>query len=199
MAREDETGSWKNDPELAARVEEQARILRRGTAEILPEEGLEEKIAQALRAGRPLRVKAGFDPTAPHIHLGHTVLLQKLAQFQRLGHRVLFLVGDFTARIGDPTGRNEMRKPLTPEEIAANAATYTEQAFKVLDPERTEVVYNSRWLEELEGADWLRLAAAMTVARMLEREDFAQRFRNGVPIGIHEFLYPLLQDRKSVV
>jgi tyrosyl-tRNA synthetase len=169
--------------------------LRRGVDEIIPEQALAER----LREGRPLRVKAGFDPTAPDLHLGHAVLLNKLRQLQDLGHDVLFVVGDFTATIGDPTGRNATRKPLTREAIANNAETYQRQVFKLLDPQRTQVLFNSSWLEPLGAAGMIRLAAQSTVARMLERDDFSQRYRTGRPIAVHEFLYPLLQGYDSVV
>ena len=175
-------------------VDEQLEIIRRGAEELLPETELAERLA----AGKPLRVKAGFDPTAPDLHLGHTVLLNKLKQFQDLGHQVLFLIGDFTGMIGDPTGKNATRPPLTREAVAANAKTYTEQVFKILDPQRTEVVFNSTWMDRLYAADMVKLAASHTVARMLERDDFAQRYRSNQPIAIHEFLYPLVQGYDSV-
>jgi len=175
-------------------VEEALAIIRRGTEEILVEEGLVKKLAQ----GRALRVKAGFDPTAPDLHLGHTVLINKLRQFQDLGHEVLFLIGDFTGMIGDPTGKSVTRKPLTREEVLANAATYEQQIFHILDPERTLVVFNSSWMGELRASDLIGLAAKHTVARMLERDDFSKRFKAGQPIAIHEFLYPLVQGYDSV-
>ncbi len=168
--------------------------IKHGTVEILPEEQLRTK----LRAGRPLRVKAGFDPTAPDLHLGHTVLLNKLRQFQTLGHRALFLIGDFTGMIGDPSGRSTMRKALTREAVVENAATYTDQIFKVLDAEHTEIVFNSTWMDKMPAADMVRLASRATVARMLEREDFTRRYKNGQAIAIHEFLYPLIQGYDSV-
>jgi tyrosyl-tRNA synthetase len=170
-------------------------MLRRGADEILPEQSLAER----LREGRPLRIKAGFDPTAPDLHLGHAVLLGKLRQLQDLGHQVLFVVGDFTAMIGDPTGRNATRKPLTREAIVRNADTYQQQVFKVLDPQRTQVLFNSTWLEPLGAAGMIGLAAHTTVARMLERDDFSQRYRSGQPIAVHEFIYPLMQGYDSVV
>ena len=170
-------------------------ILRRGTQEILLESSLKHKLALA----RPLRVKAGFDPTAPDLHLGHTVLINKLRQFQELGHQVLFLIGDFTGMIGDPTGKNVTRKPLTREEVLDNARTYQNQVFKILDPERTQVVFNSSWMDALSAADLIHLAARHTVARMLERDDFGKRHAAGQPISIHEFLYPLIQGYDSVV
>jgi len=174
---------------------QQMAELARGTQEILVPAELEKK----LQRGTPLRVKAGFDPTAPDLHLGHTVLLNKMRAFQQFGHEVTFLIGDFTGLIGDPTGRNATRPPLTPEEIQANAETYRQQVFKILDPERTRIDFNSRWLGALSAADFVRLAARSTVARMLERDDFAKRYRNGQPISIHEFLYPLAQGYDSVV
>ncbi len=169
--------------------------LRRGTQEILLESSLKHKLALA----RPLRVKAGFDPTAPDLHLGHTVLINKLRQFQELGHQVLFLIGDFTGMIGDPTGKNVTRKPLTRDEVLDNARTYQNQVFKILDPERTQVVFNSSWMDALSAADLIHLAARHTVARMLERDDFGKRHAAGQPISIHEFLYPLIQGYDSVV
>jgi len=179
-------------------IEKQLQLLSRGTVEVLPHGGLEVKLREALKEKRPLRVKAGFDPTAPDLHLGHTVLLEKLRQFQVCGHHVIFLIGDFTGMIGDPSGKNETRPPLTREDILNNAETYKQQVFKVLDPEKTEVRFNSEWLSNL-GADGLiRLAARATVARMLERDDFEKRYRGGHAIAIHEFLYPLIQGYDSV-
>ncbi len=169
-------------------------LIKRGAEEILLESELEER----LRAGRPLRVKAGFDPTAPDLHLGHTVLINKLRQFQDLGHEVLFLIGDFTGMIGDPTGKSATRPPLTRDEVLENARTYEEQIYKILDPERTLVVFNSSWMGEMSAADLIQLAARQTVARMLERDDFSKRYRSGQPIAIHEFLYPLIQGYDSV-
>jgi tyrosyl-tRNA synthetase len=177
-----------------ASVEQQLESIRRGTDELLIESELREK----LRSGRPLRVKAGFDPTAPDLHLGHTVLLNKLKQLQDLGHQVLFLIGDFTGMIGDPSGKNATRPPLTREEVARNAATYTDQVFKILDRARTEVFFNSAWMDRMNAADMVRLAAKHTVARMLERDDFAKRYKGKQPIAIHEFLYPLVQGYDSV-
>jgi len=175
--------------------EEQLKVIKRGTAEIIGEEELLEK----LKSGKVLRVKAGFDPTAPDLHLGHTVLLWKLRDFQELGHKVYFLIGDFTAMIGDPTGKSETRPPLSKEEVLKNAETYAQQVFKILDPEKTVVVFNSEWLGKLSAADLIKLSSKYTVARMLERDDFAKRFREGRPIHIHEFIYPLLQGYDSVV
>ncbi|MGE4532637.1 tyrosine--tRNA ligase [Halomonas sp.] len=169
-------------------------LLKRGTQEIL----LEEELVKKLESGRKLRIKAGFDPTAPDLHLGHSVLLTKMRQFQDLGHEVVFLIGDFTGRIGDPTGKNVTRKPLTEEEVKANAQTYKEQVFKILDPEKTEVRFNSEWFTAMSAADMIELAGQSTVARMLERDDFEKRYRGGQSISIHEFLYPLVQGYDSV-
>ncbi|THF72053.1 MAG: tyrosine--tRNA ligase, partial [Methylophaga nitratireducenticrescens] len=163
-------------------VQETLAEIRRGSEEILVEKELIEK----LETGKPLRIKAGFDPTAPDLHLGHTVLLNKLKLFQDLGHEILFLIGDFTGMIGDPTGKNVTRKPLTPEQVKQNAETYQKQVFKILDPERTQVVFNSHWMNELSSADMIRLASHHTVARMLERDDFHKRYTGGQPIAIHE-------------
>jgi tyrosyl-tRNA synthetase (EC 6.1.1.1) len=173
---------------------EQLGIIKRGVVEIIEEEELLKK----LKEGRPLRIKAGFDPTAPDLHLGHTVLLQKLRQFQQLGHEVYFVIGDFTAMIGDPTGRSETRPPLSREEVLENAKTYEHQVFKILDPEKTNIVFNSTWLSELGTEGIIKLAGKYTVARMLERDDFSKRFKEGIPIYIHEFIYPLLQGYDSV-
>ena len=175
-------------------VQDALDLIGRGAEEILKPEELDAR----LRLGRPLRVKAGFDPTAPDLHLGHTVLLNKMRQFQQLGHQVIFLIGDFTGMIGDPTGKNATRKPLTREDVLANAQTYADQVFKVLDRERTEVRFNSEWFGQMSAADMIKLAAQHTVARMLERDDFAKRYANGQPIAIHEFLYPLCQGYDSV-
>ena len=169
-------------------------LIRRGTDELISTEDLERKLAR----GKPLRVKAGFDPTAPDLHLGHTVLLNKMRQFQDLGHHVMFLIGDFTGMIGDPTGRNVTRPPLTPEQIAANAETYKSQVFKVLDPDKTEVMFNSTWCSPLGAEGIIKLAGKWTLARMLERDDFAKRFAEQRPISIHELLYPLVQGYDSV-
>ncbi|MGE5238776.1 MAG: tyrosine--tRNA ligase [Chloroflexota bacterium] len=178
--------------------EKQLEIVKRGTVEILPEKELLDKLRRSHKDGTPLLIKAGFDPTAPDIHLGHTVLLEKMRQFQELGHTVLFLIGDFTGMIGDPTGKSETRKPLTREDVLRNAETYKDQVFKILSPERTVIRFNSEWLGAMAATDLIRLAATQTVARMLEREDFKQRFVGQTPIGIHEFLYPLLQGYDSV-
>ena len=175
-------------------IAQQLEIIKRGADELLIEAELREKLG----SGRPLRVKAGFDPTAPDLHLGHTVLLNKLKQLQDLGHHILFLIGDFTGMIGDPSGKNATRPPLSREEVERNAATYTDQVFKILDRGRTEVVFNSAWMEKMNAADLVRLAAQHTVARMLERDDFAKRYQGRQPIAIHEFLYPLVQGYDSV-
>ncbi len=179
-------------------VQQQMDLIRRGAVEIISEEELARKLARSLDTGVPLRVKAGFDPTAPDLHLGHTVLVQKLRHFQDLGHQVVFLIGDFTAMIGDPSGRSETRPALTAEQVAANSATYREQVFKILDPARTEVAFNSAWLGKMGAADIVRLAARSSVARMLERDDFAKRYAEQRPISLHEFLYPLFQGYDSV-
>ena len=179
-------------------INRQMELIRRGAVEIIDETELEEKIRRSLKEGRPLRVKAGFDPTAPDLHLGHTVLIQKLKHFQDLGHEVIFLIGDFTGLIGDPTGKNETRPALTPEEVEENARTYKEQIFKILDPEKTKVCFNSSWMNEMRAIDLIRLCAKHTVARMLERDDFKKRFQEGRPIAIHEFIYPLIQGYDSV-
>lgn len=174
--------------------EEQLQLLKRGAAEIISEADLLAR----LKEGKPLRVKLGLDPTAPHIHLGFAVVLRKLRQFQDLGHQVVLLIGDFTARVGDPSGRSETRKVLTPEQIAENAATYKEQFSKILDPEKTEVRFNSEWLGQMSFADVITLASRTTVARTMERDDFEKRYREGLPIGLHELLYPLMQGYDSV-
>jgi len=179
-------------------LEDQLDLITKGAAEILPLEALKERIQQSIASGKPMRIKAGFDPTAPDLHLGHTVLIRKLRHFQQLGHTVIFLIGDSTALIGDPTGRNVTRKPLTPEQIAANAETYKEQVFKILDPEKTEVRYNSEWLDKLNYYDMVRLLAQFTVSQMLEREDFHKRFDAEQPIALHEMIYPVAQGYDSV-
>src|SRR6201981_188665 len=179
-------------------VSEQLAYLRKGFAEIIREEDLKDRLELCAKAGRPLRVKAGFDPTAPDLHLGHTVLLRKMKHFQDLGHTVIFLIGDFTGMIGDPTGRNVTRPPLSSEELAANAKTYTDQVFLILDRECTEVAYNSKWLSALGADGMIRLAAKYTGARLLERDDFSTRFLDSQRIAVHEFLYPLCQGYDSV-
>ena len=179
-------------------VEEQIALIERGCAELLSREDLEKKLRKAIEKDEPLVVKAGFDPTAPDLHLGHTVLLQKLRQFQQLGHTVNFLIGDFTGLIGDPTGKSETRPPLTRDDIARNAETYKQQVFKILDPAKTTVVFNSAWLGELSSYEMVHLASELTVARMLERDDFKKRFEAHRPISIHEFFYPLIQGYDSV-
>lgn len=173
---------------------EDLRLIRRGAEEIL----VEAELVERLKEGRRLRVKAGFDPTAPDLHLGHTVLINKLRQFQELGHEVMFLIGDFTGMIGDPTGKNVTRKPLTREEVLENAVTYEHQIYKILDPEKTTVLFNSQWMAEMNAADLVHVAAKYTVARMLERDDFSKRYNSNQPIAIHEFLYPLVQGYDSV-
>src|SRR5919108_4332311 len=181
-----------------APVEEQLTYIRKGTAEIVKESELRAKLEQSLASGKPLRVKAGFDPTAPDLHLGHTVLLRKLKHFQDLGHTVIFLIGDFTGMIGDPTGRSATRKPMTREEIEKNAETYKAQVFKILDPKKTVVDFNRRWFAKFNADDFIRLAAKYTVSQMLEREDFHKRFQEEKPIAVHELLYPLAQGYDSV-
>ena len=177
-----------------ATLDEALEIIKRGANEIL----VEEELVKKLKEGRPLRIKAGFDPTAPDLHLGHTVLINKLRQFQQLGHEVMFLIGDFTAMIGDPTGKSATRPPLTRDEIIENAQTYEHQIYKILDPDKTLVMFNSSWMNDMKPADLIQLAARHTVARMLERDDFNKRYTGGQPIAIHEFLYPLIQGYDSV-
>ena len=179
---------------MATEINQALALIKRGAEEIL----LEEELLEKLKKGKPLRVKAGFDPTAPDLHLGHTVLLNKLRQFQDLGHHVLFLIGDFTGMIGDPTGKSATRPPLSQDEVKKNAESYAEQVFKILKRDQTEVVFNSTWLTDLGAAGMLKLAASHTVARMLERDDFNKRYKANQPIAIHEFLYPLLQGYDSV-
>lgn len=175
-------------------IDRQMAIIKRGVAELIDENELRKKIAR----GTPLRIKVGFDPTAPDLHLGHTVVMHKMRHFQELGHHVVFLIGDFTGRIGDPSGRSETRPPLTEEQVMANAETYKKQVFKILDPEKTEVAFNSAWLGKMDAAGFIKLASSYTVARMMERDDFEKRFREQRPISIHEFLYPLCQGYDSV-
>ena len=175
-------------------VKEQLEVIRRGADDVL----VEQELADKLKSGKPLRVKAGFDPTAPDLHIGHTVLINKLRQFQELGHQVIFLIGDFTGMIGDPTGKNATRPALTRDDVERNAATYQEQVFKILDKDQSEIAFNSTWMNKFTSADMVRLAASYTVARMLERDDFGKRYKAGQPIAIHEFLYPLVQGYDSV-
>lgn len=175
-------------------VEEQLAVIKRGADEVL----VESELVAKLKRGTPLRIKAGFDPTAPDLHLGHTVLINKLRQFQELGHQVIFLIGDFTGMIGDPSGKSATRPPLTREQVLDNAETYKAQVFKILDPARTEVAFNSTWMDQLKPSDFIRLASQYTVARMLERDDFSKRYAGNQPIAIHEFLYPLVQGYDSV-
>jgi len=183
-----------NIDDVSTDIKQQLVVIKRGADELL----IEAELIEKLKKGQPLRIKAGFDPTAPDLHLGHTVLINKLRQFQELGHQVLFLIGDFTGMIGDPTGKSTTRPPLTAEQVQENAKSYTAQVFKILKPEQTEVVFNSKWLTELGAAGMLKLAASHTVARMLERDDFTKRYKANQPIAIHEFLYPLLQGYDSV-
>lgn len=185
-------------PEIVEQAEAQLAKLRRGTAEIISEKELKYKIMRSLRDKKPLRIKLGLDPTAPHIHLGFAVVLRKLRQFQDFGHKVIILIGDFTARVGDPTGRSQTRKVLSIEQIQANAATYKNQLSAILDPERTEVRFNSEWLEKMNFNDVIALCSRYTVARIMERDDFTKRFTSGISIGVHEFLYPLMQGWDSV-
>ncbi|BCU05605.1 tyrosine--tRNA ligase [Allochromatium tepidum] len=186
--------NMRTDTATMESVERSLALIQRGTEEILLHDALRKKLEQ----GRPLRIKAGFDPTAPDLHLGHTVLINKLRQFQELGHEILFLIGDFTGMIGDPTGKSVTRKPLSREEIEQNAQTYKDQVFRILDPDKTRILFNSHWLDDLGTAGLVQLAARQTVARMLERDDFSKRYKAGQPIAIHEFLYPLIQGYDSV-
>ncbi|MCS1350116.1 tyrosine--tRNA ligase [Mechercharimyces sp. CAU 1602] len=185
-------------PEMEQEINRQLNILQRGTAEIIPVEELKTKIQRSLETGEPLKAKLGLDPTAPDLHIGHTVVLNKLRQFQELGHVVQLVIGDFTGRVGDPTGKSETRKQLTEEEVANNAKTYTEQLFKILDKKKTEIHFNSSWLSPLTFSDVVTLSASTTVARMLERDDFSKRYKSGQAISIHEFFYPLMQGYDSV-
>jgi len=175
-------------------IEDALQQIRRGADEIL----VESELIKKLKRGKPLKIKAGFDPTAPDLHLGHTVLINKLRQFQDLGHEVQFLIGDFTAMIGDPTGKSATRPALTREDVLENAATYEHQVFKILDAQKTTVLFNSQWMGEMKASDMIQLAAKHTVARMLERDDFSKRYKGGLPISVHEFLYPLVQGYDSV-
>src|SRR5438876_5141106 len=185
-------------PNLAP-VDEQLTYIKKGSSEIVKESELRTKLEKSVASGKPLRVKAGFDPTAPDLHLGHTVLMRKLKHFQDLGHTVIFLIGDFTGMIGDPTGRSVTRPPLSAEELMKNAKTYMEQVYKVLSPRTTEVRFNNEWFEKMKSADWIKLAAKFTVSQMLEREDFHKRFQNEKPIALHELLYPISQGYDSVM
>ena len=177
----------------------QLTLIRRGTVEIIQEKELETRLTASLKEGCPLRIKAGFDPTAPDLHLGHTVLIQKLRHFQELGHEVIFLIGDFTGMIGDPTGVSETRKALTKDQVRANAKTYEQQIFKTLDPDKTRIEFNSRWMQKMGAEEFVELCSHYSVARMLERDDFSKRYRDQKPISVHEFLYPLVQGYDSVV
>ena len=191
--------SFYNEVVKAPGVDDQLNYIKKGLAELIREEELRERLIEARKTGRPLRVKAGFDPTAPDLHLGHTVLLRKMKHFQDLGHTAIFLIGDVTARIGDPTGRNVTRPPMSREQIEANTGTYLEQVFKILDRDKTEVRHNSEWLDALRFDDIVRLNSHYTVARILERDDFAKRYKEGAPISMHELLYPLAQAYDSVM
>jgi len=187
-----------NGHPMKTSIEKQVELIERGAVNVISRSDLVKKLEKSATTGVPLKIKAGFDPTAPDLHLGHTVLIQKLKHFQDLGHEINFLIGDFTGMIGDPTGKSETRKPLTIEQVEKNAESYKEQIFKILDPEKTKVVFNSTWLNTLTSRDFIMLASQLTVARMLEREDFKVRFENERPISIHEFLYPLIQGYDSV-
>jgi tyrosyl-tRNA synthetase len=179
-------------------LQEQISYLTKGAVDVIPQEELAKKLERAAAKGTRLRIKAGFDPTAPDLHLGHTVLIRKMRHFQQLGHDVIFLIGDFTALIGDPTGRNTTRPPLTREQISANAETYKEQIFKLLDPEKTIIDFNAKWMNAFTPEEFIRLTAKVTVAQMMERDDFSKRFAGGIPISVHEMLYPLVQGYDSV-
>ena len=179
-------------------VKEQLEYLLRGSVEVISEEELSKKLKKSMSSGKPLKVKAGYDPTAPDIHLGHTLLMQKMKHFQELGHEVIFLIGDFTAMIGDPSGKSAIRKKMTKEDVIKNAATYKKQIFKILDPDKTTIVFNSHWMEKMSSSDLIELSSHYTVARMLERDDFDKRYKGQQPISIHEFLYPLIQGYDSV-
>lgn len=186
------------DHHMKISIDKQIELIERGAVNVISRPDLVKKLEKSQATGKPLKIKAGFDPTAPDLHLGHTVLIQKLKHFQDLGHEIFFLIGDFTGMIGDPTGKSETRKPLTVEQVEKNAESYKDQIFKILDPEKTKVVFNSTWLNTLTSKDFIMLASQLTVARMLEREDFKVRFENERPISIHEFLYPLIQGYDSV-
>lgn len=195
----DENTKIQGESQPAARVRHSMRVIRQGAAELIGEKELEEKLRRSILTGKPLTVKFGMDPSAPDLHLGHAVALRKLKQLQDLGHRIVVVIGDFTGKIGDPTGKSKGRKALTDKEVLVNAQTYQEQIFHILDREKTEVRYNGEWLEQLSLSEMLELASTITVARMLERDDFQNRFRNNIPIGLHEFFYPLMQAYDSVV
>ena len=180
-------------------IKEQLEYLLRGSVEVISEEALYEKLEKSMSSGKPLKVKAGYDPTAPDIHLGHTLLIQKMKHFQDVGHEVIFLIGDFTGMIGDPSGKSAVRKKMTKEDISKNAATYKKQIFKILDPNKTTIVFNSHWMEKMSSSDFIELTSRYTVARMLERDDFHKRYKGQQPISIHEFIYPLIQGYDSVV
>lgn len=186
------------DKRIREQAIKQMEVIKRGTAEIIPEEELLKKLARSIKTKKPLKIKLGLDPTAPDIHLGHTVVLNKMRQLQDLGHHVVFLIGDFTSTIGDPSGRNTTRPPLTPEQVKANAQTYCDQANLILDQSKTEIMYNSTWLDQLGSRGLIQLASRYTVARMMERDDFTKRFQSNTPISVHEFIYPLLQGYDSV-
>ena len=179
-------------------VDEQLKLIKKGAVDLVSESEFQKKLQKSFDENKPLRIKAGFDPSRPDLHLGHTVLINKLKQFADLGHQVVFIVGDFTATIGDPSGKNETRPPLTREEVVENAKTYADQVLKILDPEKTEIVYNSQWIDQLTPADFIRLSSQYTVARMLERDDFSKRYKENQSISLHEFLYPLMQGYDSV-
>jgi tyrosyl-tRNA synthetase len=198
MRNEKSNNTMTSEMELVKLIEEQIKIITKGAALIVSEEELREKLKRSITEGRPLTVKLGLDPTAPDIHLGHTVVLRKIRQLQDLGHRAVIIIGDFTGKIGDPTGKSKTRTPLSEEQVRRNAKTYTEQIFKVIDPEKTDVRFNSEWLSELKFEEVIHLAASTTVARLLERDDFQNRFRRNEPIGLHEFFYPLMQAYDSI-
>lgn len=195
----DDNTKKQGESQLATRIRHSMRVIRQGAAELIGEKELEEKLRRSILTGKPLTVKFGMDPSAPDLHLGHAVALRKLKQLQDLGHRIVVVIGDFTGRIGDPTGKSKGRRALTDKEVLVNAQTYQEQIFHILDREKTEVRYNGEWLEQLSLSEMLELASTITVARMLERDDFQNRFRNNIPIGLHEFFYPLMQAYDSVV
>ena len=198
MTKDQVWAEARENPELAGQVRHQMRVIRQGAEELIGEPELEQKVARSISTGRPLIIKFGMDPSAPDIHLGHAVPLRKLKQMQDLGHTIVIVIGDFTAKIGDPTGKSKGRKAMTEQEVFLNAQTYQEQIFRILDREKTQVRFNGEWLELLNLNEVLQLASTVTVARMLERDDFQNRFRGGIPIGLHEFFYPLMQAYDSV-